>query len=158
MIFVTVGHELPFDRLIRCVDQWAERCDRSDVFAQIGKAGFRPRRIQSVEFLDPAEFRVRLKAATAVVAHAGMGTIIQALDYEKPLLVFPRLARLRETRTDHQLSTARHFAAHGRLLAALSEEELSEQLDRIEAFRPGSGDYAVRRASLLQRIRAYVDE
>lgn len=36
MIFVTVGHQTPFDRLIRLVDRWAEENMRHDLFAQIG--------------------------------------------------------------------------------------------------------------------------
>lgn len=36
MIFVTVGTQVQFDRLIRTVDEWAGARARSDIFAQIG--------------------------------------------------------------------------------------------------------------------------
>ncbi len=41
MILVTVGTDGPFDRLIRIVDDWACRNNRSDIFAQIGDGGTR---------------------------------------------------------------------------------------------------------------------
>ncbi len=37
MIFVTVGEQLPFDRLVRAVDEWAAASGK-EVFAQIGNS------------------------------------------------------------------------------------------------------------------------
>ena len=37
MIFVTVGTDSPFDRLMQVVDEWAAASGRTDVFAQIGE-------------------------------------------------------------------------------------------------------------------------
>lgn len=36
MIFVTVGTQMPFDRLVEAVDQWASTRDRVNVFARSG--------------------------------------------------------------------------------------------------------------------------
>ena len=46
-----------------------------------------------------------MDAAAAIVAHAGMGTILTALETGKRLLVMPRRAALGEHRNDHQLAT-----------------------------------------------------
>jgi UDP-N-acetylglucosamine transferase subunit ALG13 len=115
MIFVTVGVQLPFDRLVRAVDAWAGERMRSDVFAQIGPSQYRPQHIEFRAFVEPPEFRRLVECADAVVAHAGMGSIITALELAKPLIVMPRRAELGEHRNDHQLSTARHMLAHPRL-------------------------------------------
>ena len=42
MILVTVGTDLPFDRMVRVVDDWAGETGRRDVFAQIGEGGWEP--------------------------------------------------------------------------------------------------------------------
>ena len=42
MIFVTVGAQMPFDRMCKAVDAWAAKRGRSDVFAQIGETEWRP--------------------------------------------------------------------------------------------------------------------
>ena len=91
MIFVTVGHQMPFDRLIRAMDEWAGARARRDVFAQIGRSDFQPKHIRTAPFLAPEDFERSMDEAAAVVAHAGTGTIIAALQRGKPLLVLPRL-------------------------------------------------------------------
>ena len=42
MIFATVGTQLPFDRLIVALDQWAASSPDVEVFAQIGRGEYRP--------------------------------------------------------------------------------------------------------------------
>lgn len=159
MIFVTVGSQMPFDRLIEQVDEWAGlRGRRKDVFAQIGPSTYVPRNIEARAFVSPDEFRAYIEEAEAVVAHAGMGTIIETLQRQKPLLVFPRLGALGETRNDHQTATARRFAESGRLLAAYSEEELIEQLEKLADFRPASPLGPTASPALLDRVRRFVFE
>jgi UDP-N-acetylglucosamine transferase subunit ALG13 len=156
VIFVTVGHQMPFDRLIRAVDHWSGQRGRSDVFAQIGAAEYVPRHCQWVRTISPAEFEQRMRQSSAIVGHAGTGTIIAALQFGKPLLVLPRLSRLGETRNDHQVPTARHFAQAGHVLAATDETQLPALLDTIELFRPAT--LLKDRASdqLLARLREFV--
>lgn len=131
MIFVTVGGQIPFDRLIRAADSWAGARKYSDVFAQIGTSGFHPRHMQWVEFLDPREFRATLECASALVAHAGMGSIITGLEFGKPILVMPRRGDLRETRNDHQVDTARRLQARGYVETAFDEKQLWDGLDAL---------------------------
>jgi UDP-N-acetylglucosamine transferase subunit ALG13 len=136
MIFVSVGAQMPFDRLIRAVDQWAglHRDRPSQIFAQIGDSAYRAQYIETTRFIHPAEFRNRVKNARIVVAHAGMGSIITALEFGKPLIVMPRRGDLGETRNDHQVATALHFAAKGNITAAFSESEFIEKLDQLETL------------------------
>jgi UDP-N-acetylglucosamine transferase subunit ALG13 len=158
LIFVTVGAQMPFDRLVGWVDDWALANDRGDVVAQIGPTGFVPRRLRVLPFLDPPEFRRTMEAADVIVSHAGMGTILTALELGKPILVVPRLGRQGETRNDHQVATADRFAADGLVCVAATPEELALRLRELEA---GTGVRAriSSRAddALLARIRAFVD-
>ena len=114
MIFVTVGTQGQFDRLIRTVDEWAGLRGRTDVFAQTGPSDYRPEHIRSKPFIDPTEFRKHVESASLVIAHAGMGSIITALEFGKHIIVMPRRADLGEHRNDHQVATAKRFAATGR--------------------------------------------
>ena len=119
MIFVTVGAQMPFDRLVKAVDQWAASQGRGDV-AQIGSTDYRPSAIQWTRFLDPEKFKHRFETAKVVVAHAGTGSIITALQLGKPILVMPRRANLRETRNDHQVATADRFRRFPSSLASFA--------------------------------------
>ncbi|OAD23364.1 Glycosyltransferase 28 domain protein [Candidatus Thiomargarita nelsonii] len=70
MIFVTVGAQIPFDRLIRVVDQWAARNGRDDVFAQIGEGAWCPEYIEWTAMLSPIDFRERMREAASVTKSA----------------------------------------------------------------------------------------
>ena len=158
MIFVTVGAQMPFDRLVDTVDQWAERRGRGDVFAQIGPTDWRPRCIAWTQFLPPAEFRQRVASASAIVAHAGMGSILTSLELGKPILVMPRRGALRETRNDHQVATARQLADQGKVTAAFDEHELAWKLDELEAILAAERIAAEASPTLLDAIRFFVHE
>lgn len=132
MIFVTVGSDVPFDRLVKTVDAWAERTGRTDVFAQIGDTAWKPSAIRYTNFLTPAEFTQNLNAARCVVAHAGMGTILSALQAGVPIIALPRRGHLGETRNDHQYATARYLAAAQKITVAMDETELAAMLDGID--------------------------
>lgn len=136
MIFVTVGSDLPFDRLVRTVDEWARENKRSDVFAQTGETDFQPSFIAYSKFLEPADFSARLAGAKAVVSHAGMGTILSALQRGKPVLVMPRRCSLREVRNEHQLATARRLLEMGKVDVAFDEAELEKKLAQIDDLQP----------------------
>lgn len=157
MIFVTVGAQMPFDRLIRAVDEWAAQAGRSDVFAQTGDTNTPPKHIEWTRFIDPPEFRERVRSASAIVAHAGMGSIISALTAGVPILVMPRRGDLRETRNDHQIATATRFRELGRVTVAFDEQELAEQLDRISSLKAPERASDVASPELISALRQFVE-
>ncbi len=113
MIFVTVGHQMPFDRMIQIVDSWAAKNPDSDVFAQIGMTRYSPVNIKYTASLTPTEFDNKMLESDIVIAHAGTGTIIKALELKKPILVMARQAASGETRNDHQTHTIKLFEKRG---------------------------------------------
>lgn len=147
---------MAFDRLIGWVDDWAVAHQRDDVRAQIGPSGYVPRRIEVLPFMDPQEFRRRMSEAQAVVAHAGMGTIITALELGKPILVVPRQGALAETRNDHQVATAKRLEQDGLVLAAYDPEQFAARMVDLE--RASARERISDRASpeLLARLRGFV--
>jgi UDP-N-acetylglucosamine transferase subunit ALG13 len=158
VIFVTVGAQMPFDRLIHAVDEWATRSGRSDVFAQAGDTDSPPKHIEWTRFIEPPQFRERVRNAAAIVAHAGMGSIISALTAGVPILVMPRRGDLRETRNDHQIATAKRFRDLGRVAVAFDERELAEQLDGITSLRPSERARDVASPELMAAIKSFIDQ
>ena len=152
MIFVTVGVQLPFDRLIRAVDDWAGHHGRHDIVAQAGTSAFRPRHIDVRQTLVPTEFRRFVEQAELIVAHAGMGSIITALELGKRIVVMPRRAALGEHRNDHQLSTARYMAEQNLVTVADSAEDLVRLLEAPAGASPARViSSAVRRVLIHHR-------
>jgi UDP-N-acetylglucosamine transferase subunit ALG13 len=156
LIFVTVGTQLGFDRLVHAVDAWAAARGRADVFAQIGEGAIPPQHIAWAPFLSPAEFRAKFEAASAIVAHAGMGTILTALELGKPILVMPRRENLREQRNDHQLETARRFEESWGVEAAYDVQEVAAKLDQLEGSLPPQRIRTEASMQLLERLKSFV--
>ncbi len=160
MIFVTVGVQLPFDRLINAVDQWGAKEPTCEVFAQTGESSIDPVHIAYKKFLDPAEYESRCKASELIVAHAGMGSILTALEYSKPLIIMPRRAEFNEHRNDHQLSTVERFKSLQSVYVALDEKQLVELLDSkdsiISSVSQGEGTRPDPR--LIEALQNFVNE
>jgi len=131
MIFVTIGAQEPFDRLIKAMDEIAPML-RTEVVAQVSRTAYQTKHMKAHEFLTPKEFDSLFSQADLIVSHAGMGTIISALVKGKPILVVPRLARYGETRNDHQLATARMFEQLKYVQVAYDDEqELKSKLHTL---------------------------
>ena len=137
MIFLTVGTQFSFERLVRRVDEIVGGGGfNEEIFAQIGPGTYRPRNFKFAEYIDKAQFDKLFNKAKGIVGHAGMGTIIAALQLGKPLLVMPRLAKYGEVVNDHQLAIAGKFQKHGYLLAAFDESQLGDKLRELSSFVP----------------------
>jgi len=134
LIFLTVGTQLPFDRLVRSVDEWCARHDHHEIFGQIAaqnSESYTPKNFSWQAFLTPEDIEKRFKDARIIVGHAGMGTIISALTHRRPLLMLPRRAEFGEHRNDHQLATADRFGDRPNLNVATDKNDISEHLDRL---------------------------
>ncbi len=162
MIFLTVGNELPFDRLVRAVDLWCGKKGRKNVFGQvadIGEEGYKPENFEWQEFVSPTEYQSKYDEAELVIGHAGMGTIITAMVKAKPILIMPRRAAFRETRNDHQMATVQQFVKYPGLLVAENELQVGTMLDKWEArheqvVMKSIGPYAEGR--LIKTIRDFI--
>lgn len=163
MIFVTVGTQLPFDRLIRAVDKWCAQSDLGgESFAQIGRAEagtYRPEHISWAETIRPAEFQERVQAARVIVSHAGMGSIITAMRFGKPIVIVPRRAALGEHRNDHQLATVKWLGNRPGIYPVLDEAELPAQVQRIlESGAAGGAVPAFAEDRLIETLRGFIHE
>jgi UDP-N-acetylglucosamine transferase subunit ALG13 len=156
VIFVTVGSSAPFDRLIRAVDEWAGLRGRADVFAQIGSSRYRPQHMDYVARLNPSDFGERIQSSKIIVAHAGMGSIIMALEIGKPIIVIPRRAHLGETRNDHQLATAKEFEHLQGIIVAFDEQQLVLKLDQSETSAAAPPISAEASPRLISTVRTFI--
>lgn len=156
MIFVTIGTQLPFDRLIRIIDNLAPQLNE-EIIAQVYKCGFTPKNIKTVEFIAPDEFNSLFDKARLIISHAGMGTILSALQKNKPIIVFPRIAALGEHRNEHQLATARKFKEMRTVNVAMDEEELTALLlnGELTALQHIGNSAS---PSLIQSIEDFIDK
>ena len=137
MIFLTVGTQFPFDRLVKAVDETVGKNGLDEqIFAQVGTTTYRPKNFEAVSSLEKTLFDKHFSEADSIISHAGMGTITMALESGKPLLVMPRLSKYGEVVNDHQLAIARKFEQLGYLLAAYDAEDLPAKIKKLKSFVP----------------------
>lgn len=155
MIFVITGTQLPFDRLIRMLDEMAPELDE-EIVAQVNGCNYLPHYVNTVDILPPDEFDKLFCQARLIVAHAGIGTILSAMQYQKPIIIFPRIAALGEHRNEHQLATAAKMKEAGWVYVATEKEELKSLLSRPD-LHPlcDIGDTASE--SLIQSITEFIE-
>ncbi len=157
-IFITVGTDQSFDRMVKVVDDWAGNIERQNVFAQIGQTDWKPANIDFANFLSPTAFLEKLVSASIIIGHAGMGTILTALKHQKPILVMPKRASLGEHRNEHQLATARRLLDLDKVEVAFDEDELREKLACLKTITPKNkiGKYAS--PNLTNAIASFINK
>lgn len=143
MIFLTVGTHEPFDRLVRAMDAWCARQQASGhtLFGQIAErrpGDYIPKHFEWTPRLAPAEYAARFAEADLIVSHAGMGSILTALQSAKPIVILPRRAHLHETRNDHQFSTVKMLGSRPGIYVADNEVVLPSIIDQAIADLDGS--------------------
>lgn len=155
MIFLTIGTQLPFDRLVRALDEIAPQLP-VPVFGQIGQSEYTPVNIEWAAFLKPEEFGRRFRGASVIVSHAGIGTVLTAQKHRKPLVIVPRRVRYGEHRNDHQLATAQQMRDRRGIYVADDVAELAVLLGRTDLEPAGAETDLPARAMFVSNLRRYI--
>lgn len=158
MIFVTIGSMFPFDRLIRLMDGFAAANPGAELLAQIGEGDYVPAHMRYVRRLGQTEFAGAVAGAELVVAHAGMGSVITASQYGRPIVMMPRLQRQGEHTTDHQIATANWLRGKPGVFIADGDADLGPRIAEALAAGPPSAPIFPPEAppEFIARLRACI--
>lgn len=150
---------MPFDRLVRAMDEWAAAHPDVAVEIQIGRGKYEPVHASFVRLMPVDRYRRRVADARLFVAHAGMGSIIAAIEAGKPLLMLPRLRVEGEHNTDHQLATAASIGARPGLHVAADATDLKARATMLLADHgtPPSPIARFADQGFTDRIRAFIE-
>ncbi len=155
MILVTVGMQLGFDRLIAAMDELAPSLE-TRVFAQVGQGTYQARNIETAKSISPMEFDKLIAQTRLIVAHAGIGTVLTAQRFAKPILLFPRRAALGEHRNDHQLATVAQLKGRDGIVVVEDEADLRAGIEAGLAMRVSADTHLPKRDQLKQSIRNFI--
>jgi UDP-N-acetylglucosamine transferase subunit ALG13 len=151
VIFVSIGTSEPFDRLLSAVDGLGEG---EELVVQYGTSSVRPAGATCVEFLDFEETLALMRRARVVITHAGVGSVLTALQAGRRPLLVPRLGRLGEAIDDHQLVFDRRVAENGLGVVLENLERLREAVDTIDPLIEGE---RLQARELAGDLRAYLE-
>lgn len=156
MIFATVGTQLPFPRLIDALNDLAPDLDE-EIVAQTGAAAGDWPNLDIRDRLTPTDYDAVFAAARVVVAHAGIGTLLSARKFGKPLVVLPRRSDLGEHRNDHQQATAKVIATLPGIHVAWEAGDLPALLKRPD-LEPAIDGTSPSREALITRLKGFVED
>jgi len=159
-IVVTVGTDHHrFDRLVHWADHWASAHPDVEVFVQHGTA-VAPEVAAGAPLVDPAALRARVSAATAVVTHGGLSSIMETRAAGFLPIVVARDPDAGEHVDGHQQAFTAHQARLGRIALVRGEDEFAAALDRAltdpSAYRLPVGASDV--SAAVDEVTALVDD
>jgi len=157
VIFVTVGTQLPFDRLIQGMDDWAKANKETEVFAQIAAGTYKPVNMAYEPSLSPDVFRDKCVQADVIVSHAGIGNLLLSLELQKPIVVVPRRFAYKEHRNDHQMATAKWLEDRPGVYIAYEIEKLDEKIVSAREMSVNMDFSLYASPELLDTIKAFID-
>lgn len=151
MILVTVGnHYLGFDRLVKKMDEIAATT-REKVIVQNGSTRYEPVHCEYFDFVEYRKMQQLNREARMIVSHSGVGSILTALELNKPMILVPRLKRFNEVYDDHQLEIAEALAGYRSIRVVYDVDRLPEAV----AGKFDTED-ACRSRDLVKRLNAYL--
>ena len=157
LIFLTIGTwRVGYNRLVEAVDELVSNgVITEEVVSQTGYSSYKPKHMTVIEFCSPDEFVNVISKARIVISHAGMGTIIEAVKQDKPLIVVPRKSTLDEVDNDHQFITAKQLEKEGKILVAYEVDNLPDKLKEAETFVAVQGQGS---KEILQVVQKFIDD
>ena len=157
MIFITIGTSLPFDRLVRAMDALAPDFPNQRFVAQIGEGAYTPANIPFVRMLSAVDYAQHIEAARVIVAHAGMGSLISAVEAGRPIVALPRRLAFGEINTDHQVATARRWMGKAGVHVAMEDQDLQAAL-RSAVSQSAVGTQLEPTPGFIARIREFIEK
>lgn len=151
MIFVTIGGFRAFDRLVCQMDRIAGEVE-DRVLMQIGFTEYEPTNCEWRRFMSRTEMEEACAGARLIIAHAGTGSILTALEHNRPLVLVPRLKAFGEVFDDHQLEIAREMEPRGITIVydiSNLEAAIRDAKPALPATATGS--------TLAQSLKEYLD-
>lgn len=136
MVFVSVGtQKQQFTRIFQMVENSIE-LKNDEIVAQTGNTKVESKRIKMLPSIDNNKFNEYIKKADFVICHGGVGTIFNALENNKRILVVPRLGKYEEHINDHQLEVACELEKDGYLIVYNDGEDFDKCVKKLKNFKP----------------------
>ncbi len=107
-----------------------------EVIMQIGAIPYEPRHAQYFRYVSYQENLTYFQKASLIVGHCGIGTILNALQFHKPIIVVPRRIKYGElNRDDHQMEIAQRLEGNELVKVVYEVEDIEPAVKEMLAKR-----------------------
>lgn len=158
MIFVILGtQDKTFPRLLEAIDKQIENGNIKDkVIAQVGSTKYESNNMKIVDFMPVEEFNKYIDDADFIITHAGVGTILTALNKNKKIIAAPRLKKYGEHVNDHQIQIVEKFSEEGYVIPLEDFDKFDEALEKVKKFVPNK--FVSNKDNFLKNIKKEIEE
>ncbi|MCL2426018.1 MAG: glycosyl transferase [Oscillospiraceae bacterium] len=134
LIFVIVGtQKFQLNRLIKSLDELVDKGKlKMPIVAQIGHSDYKPKNYEFYRFLEKSEFVKYISDADVVITQGGVNSIMTVLSYNKPIIIYPRLAKYGEHVDNHQREFAEALEKNGYALCCDDGDNLEEVIKKCD--------------------------
>lgn len=158
MVYVTVGTMfLDYPRLIHKMDAIAKKTGE-EIIIQVGLGPTHPEHCEYFDFKPREEILQLQRGARAIVCHAGIGSVMDALEARRPVIVVPRLKKFKEHLNDHQLELAEAIEKRGWGRMILDMDDLEDAVANppavAENYRPSKHRLIATVRDKVERVAA----
>lgn len=122
-----VGLMYGFEQLVKEMDEIAGRIEEK-VVMQIGNTSYEPKNARYFRFVSKEEIDELHNSARVVVCHAGVGSVLTALEHGKPVIAVPRRKKYGESFDDHQFEIAKELEKEEKIRVIYDVRELERAL------------------------------
>ena len=140
MIFCILGtQDKKFPRLIEAIEREVKNNNiKEKVIVQAGQTKYETEEenIEIIDFISPEDFEKYIKESNFIITHAGVGTILTALNFNKKIIAVARLKKYKEHVNDHQLELLESFEKEGYIIPCYDLENLNEEIKKVKDFKP----------------------
>ncbi len=138
MILVTLGtQDKSFSRLIKAIeDLKLPNTLKDEVIVQSGYTEYASSVLEIKDYYSQIELDELRQEADLIITHAGVGSILDVLKFNKVVIAVARLKQYGEHTNDHQLELLDAFANEGYILRCDDLSKLSEVIEIARTFKP----------------------
>ena len=153
MIFVILGtQDKPFTRLLEAID----RCDINErIVVQAGYTQYSSSKMEVFDYVGNQDFENYLKEADLIICHGGIGTIMQAVNFDKKIIAIPRLKEFHEHHNNHQKEVLDNFATEGYVLTTDNLANLNQLIVASKTFKPRQ--YRSNNSNFINLINNFIE-
>ena len=157
MILVTLGtQDKSFERLVKAIDKEIENGNIKDkVVVQAGYTKYKSDNMEIFDFVLPDKLDKLMKEADILITHGGVGSILGALKYDKPVIAAARLSKYKEHTNDHQKQIVAEFVKEGYILELDDFSNLVDILKKAKKFKPKK--YKSNKKNMQKLVSSYID-
>lgn len=158
MILVTLGtQDKSFERLLKAIEKQVKKGTiQEEVIVQAGYTKYSSDSMKIFDLVDPKKLDRLMKEARIIITHGGVGSILGALKYGKPVIAAARLSKYGEHTNDHQKQIVEEFEKEGYLLALRDFQKLDQFLLKCNTFKPKR--YRSNNKNFVKIVEDYIEE